>query len=390
MFNSNGNFSQLNDYDLTSDTRYADMVNRVSADNHTADKLCATLRVEDGRVELNGSVKLGDPNNKLLGVHIGNDISQDLVVNTTLLKCTNTKGICTDNGPNAFDIDRTVAPEFPDLDDPPSATRVHSGLLAGLHPGGCSTTGSIELRSEHLPSGARWFHGNDLWLVHGRAHRVGHPHTRLRDHAIDCTVKDGSSNSYGFEYPPGNPGSLNVYGNIDFQGFNLQFNQPTVLRYNHHRQRHRPQRHHDLREGRPDRGRQWHRGDIDLNAKMLTGNNGGYPDYPNHVLAFVAENDVFQGGSSVMAPIYAGGTYRIVKDNTLIGSVIADYFCTTGAGGATNEEKKKNSKDATDKCNAGQNSEVVYVNTGNNKPAIMRYIQYAGVPVYQVMSTESR
>ncbi len=319
VFNSNGNFSQLNDYDLTSDSRYADMVNRVSADNRTADELCATLRVEDGRVELNGSVKLGDPNNKLLGVHIGNDISQDLVVNTTLLDCTNTKGICTDDGPNTFDIDRTVAPEFPHLDDPPSANQgctadtwrdciqadaATSGLILHYDPTSPTISGPDGETASDMPASCV-----DALTASGtRTLAFG-------TSAIDCTIKDGTSDRYGFKYQPGNPGSLHVYGNIDFQGFNLQFNEPTeyfaktitddgtVLNGTIISEKDDPTA--------TDNGTG---GDIDLNDEMLTGVNGNYDYYPNHVLAFVAENDVFQGGSSVMAPIYAGGTYRVVKE----------------------------------------------------------------------------
>lgn len=395
VFNSNGNFSELNSYDLTNGTRYSNMVGRVSNDNQIADNLCASLRVQYGQVDLNGSVKLGDPSNKLLGVYIGQDVSQDLVVNSTLLQCTSTKGICTDNGPSSFDLNPDAAPTFPTLDSHPNSTqgcdlttwrdcihrdagangitlKYNNGTPEVVTPSGTALSSPSSCMDALTASGSRTLaFGTD---------------------AVDCTVKLNGNNKFGFAYQPGNPGSLKVYGTMDFKGFNLQFNQPT--QYFAETQK---------SDGTTDYNASWvvekddpsatgnaAGGDIDLNANMLTGNTAGYPDYPNHVLAFVAENDVFQGGSSVMAPIYAGGTYRIVSNNTLIGSVVSDYFCTTGAGGTTNQQKKQNSKTSTDKCNAGQNAEVVYVNTGNNKPAIMRYIQYAGVPIFAVRSTETR
>lgn len=108
------------------------------------------------------------------------------------------------------------------------------------------------------------------------------------------------------------------------------------------------------------------------------------------MLAFVAENDFFQVADFLMAPIYAGGTYRIFSDNTLVGSVVSNYFCTTGAGGATKKVIKNDSKASSDKCNAGQSSEVIYVNTGNNKPDIMQFLDFAAYPGFQVLLTEVR
>ena len=393
VFNSNGNFSQLNDYDLTNNSRYDQMVYRVSSANRVADELCSTLRVEDGRVELNGSVKLGDPDNKLLGVHIGHDVSQDLIINTTLLDCTATKGVCTDDGPDPFDIDRAIAPDFPTLDSVPNSTEgcSLSSWRACIHRDAGTSGITVQYNNGSpivtLPSNASGgsFPSSCETMLTSRT-------LLFEDTDIDCTANATTGERYGFTYTHGSPGSITVYGNVDFQGYNLQFNRDveyyaktyktdgsTVLNATITAESDNP----------PANGDNTYGGDIDLNADMLTGTTG-YDYYPNHVLAFVAENDVFQGGSQVMAPIYAGGTYRIVSDNTLIGSVVSNYFCTTGAGGSTNQQKKNNSKTSSDKCNAGQNSEVVYVNTGNNKPAIMRYLQFAGLPVFRVMSTEMR
>lgn len=384
VFTTNGDFSLLNDYDLTQ-TKYADVVNHVTSDNRKADELCATLRVMDGRVDLNGSVKLGDPNNKLLGVYIGDNIDDDLQINSTLLECASNKGVCADDGPKEFDITREFAPDFPTLDAAPNPEA------------GCTlSTWRLCIRDEASkygmvlkagevasPAGASWA-STDVktkclnFLASG-------PDLTFATTNVDCTVTSGGT-KFGFKYSAGNPARLDVYGPVDFQGFNLTFSQPVEYYAT------------TVKDGRTERTAtivsealsDGTGGDIDLNANMLTGTSGGAPGYPDHTLAFVAENDVFQGGHAVMAPIYAGGTYRIVSDNFLIGSVVSDYFCTTGAGGNTNKEKKNNSKAASDKCNAGQNTEVVYVNTGNNKPDIMRYIEFAGLPVFQVLSTEMR
>ncbi|MFO7589349.1 MAG: pilus assembly PilX N-terminal domain-containing protein [Acidimicrobiia bacterium] len=391
VIDSNGNFSLLNDYDLT-DTKYAQIVDQVTSANRQADELCSTLRVMDGRVELDGSVKLGDPQNTLLGVYIGDDIDTDLIINTTLLECSDNKGVCSDDGPATFDITREYAPTFPTLDDPPNPrsdctqTTWRECAQADAMDHGMTIEFSEAANGPVFPSGAS-FLDSDVrnkcvtFLSAGRELEFGAQN-------VDCTVTSGGV-KYGFKYTSGNPGKFEVYGPVDFRGYNLTFSQDvdyyaTTVK---------------TEDGVPVTKRSaaivvesdgTGGGDVDINATLRTGTTGGAPAYPDHVLAFIAENDIFQGGDFVMAPMYAGGTYRIVSDNTLIGSVVSNYFCTTGAGGATNKEKKANSEASADKCNAGQNAEVVYVNTGNNKPDIMRYLDFAGFPVFQVLSTEVR
>lgn len=100
--------------------------------------------------------------------------------------------------------------------------------------------------------------------------------------------------------------------------------------------------------------------------------------FPEHVLGLVAEGDLYQQGQYMVAPLYAGGTFRIVQQNVLIGSVISNEFCTTRAGNQTS-------------CNAGQSAEVVFVNTGANKPRALRMAdRVAGRYAFLILSYERR
>lgn len=394
VFNSNGNFSQLNDYDL-SQSGYGDVASRVSSGNVRADNLCANLRVQNGRVELSGSVKLGDEDNKLLSVNIGNDIATDLIINDTLRECSDTKGICSDQAPASFDLGDD-APSFPTLDSPPNPKECGLSTWRDCIHQKAETNGlRVVGNSIEWPSTA-----NPSTPPASCTAAFASGKLTFDDTNVDCSFKVGNT-IQGFKYTYQSsrtpPGKLEVYGDVNIVGYQVILAEDTqyVART------YRTDGSKNDATGRFDANASFtvergssplstEAGDIDIYGKLLTdasGNNGAFPE---HVLALVAENDVFQNGPQVMAPIYAGGTFRMVQDSKLIGSVVADYFCTTGAGGTSVNEKKQNSKAASDKCNAGQNTEVVYVNTGPNKPAIMRIIERAGLPTFKVLSYEFR
>ncbi|HEX7039612.1 MAG TPA: pilus assembly PilX N-terminal domain-containing protein [Trueperaceae bacterium] len=377
VFHSNGNFALLNEYDLTDTGRYGDMYLRVTEANRTADELCANLRVMDGRVELNGSVQLGTPDNTLLGVYIGDDIDSDLIINTTLLTCTETKGVCADDGPSAFDITREFAPRFPTLDSPPNeASDCDLSTWRACVHADSADHGLVISRSSGVivPPGATFSDSPscNAFIADGLATGV----LTFGNDPINC-LASGGGRTFGFKYTPGSIAKLEIYGPIDFRGFNVVINKD--LEYYAQTTTGGTTVRNSAITVEKEGGQG---GDLDIYGRFLTGVTGA-PGFPEHVLALVVENDVYQGASQVMAPIYSGGTYRTGSNNILIGSVVTDYFCTTKAG-------KNDSKNSSDKCNAGQNSEVVYVNTGNNKPDIMRYVDFAGFPVFQVLSTEVR
>lgn len=116
-------------------------------------------------------------------------------------------------------------------------------------------------------------------------------------------------------------------------------------------------------------------GNLDINANLLP--DATFGSFPGHALGLVVENDLYQRGQYVMAPVYAGGTFRVVRDNVLFGSVIANQFCTTSAGNQTS-------------CNAGQKAEVVYIRIPKeNRPVLLPSLR-GGKPVFQVLSYERR
>ena len=396
IFNSNGNFSQLNDYDLTQ-SEYGDVDLRVNSGNLTADNLCANMRVQHGRVELSGSVKLGDPDNKLLSVNIGDDIETDLIINEALEDCVQNKGICSDQAPAEFDLGDD-APTFPTLDSAPNSDE-------------CSGANSWR-ECIHEKAASNGLRVVDGVILGDAATEVNSAcATTLLDSytsgklefgttSIDCSYRDNNNILQGFKYSYSSsaapPGQLAVYGDVNLAGYHVVLSQDTEYVARTYSASGKKLDGADRFDSSAsfivERGSSTasEAGDIDIYGKLLTdpsGNNGSYPD---HVLALVAEKDFFQNGAQVMAPVYAGGTFRMVEDSKLIGSVVADYFCTTGAGGSNANEKKQNSKASSDKCNAGQNTEVVYVNTGPNKPAIMRMMERAGLPTFKVLSYDFR
>jgi hypothetical protein len=355
VISSNGNFSLLNRYDLTN---YGSLGNFVSEANRSATDLCASLRVQYGKISVGGSTQIGEPNNKVKGVFVGLGL-QDITGNAVDV-CTRTRGVCTE-AIGGFDL--SDPPAFPTLDGP----------------GGCGAGRSWRtcLREE-AASGLR--------IVRGSPPSISWPFlaippapppscltafsgttVRLDGQTVDCSYTLPSGAKGGFKYTPGSPATLEVYGTVLLEGFDLVLNRNTqyvartgsaqnaglaVLAYG-------------------GRG-----GNLDINGTLLPNPTQGL--FPQHVLGLVAEKDVYQRGRYVTAPVYAGGTFRIVRQNVLVGSVVSNEFCTTSAGNQTN-------------CAAGQSAEVVYVNTGANRPRPLQLLdRTAGRYAFLVLSYERR
>ncbi|HEX7005088.1 MAG TPA: pilus assembly PilX N-terminal domain-containing protein [Trueperaceae bacterium] len=386
VIGANGNFSMLNEYDLTNGN-YEAMRYRVSDGNRVADNLCASLRVDNGQVELNGSVKLGDPSNWLLGVYIG-DSQEDLKVTDTLLQCVENKGICSEIGRFTLDLSEGGAPKFPLLGDEPAEESgcteatwsdciFQSGLKNGLVVAHVASTGA----------------GYPLFGSTGAQDGVSDecedflsdPLLVFSNSAVDCTYTDANGVLQGFRYTTSNgwsSASFQVYGTVSLHGYDVKFDWPVEYVAK------------TLNGPTEADVEDWNAsfvveangsgagGGIDINQNFLTSDDeiditGKKRLFPDHVLGLVAEGEVYQRAANVMAPVYAGDTFRIIKGNKILGSVVANKFCTTSAG------------DSID-CNAGQNAEVIYVNTGHNKPDIMQYVDSAGIPLFKVLSYERR
>lgn len=369
VIESNGNFTMSNEYNLAD---YGTTVtSKVNSANQVASNLCATLRVQYGKVSVGGSTLMGSPTNKLKGVYVSSGSSN--INGNAADVCTKTKGICTDPPPGAFDL--ANPPEFPTLggngncdtlNNPTwrqcieqDATR-NGGLMINR-----TATGSTLGNSQNTT-----LNSTGCLTTFGSTQSV-----TLQDQTVNCTF---TRNGYlgGFSYDGStNPATLTVYDTVNLVGYDLIFGKAV---------------NYIARTGMPSSGTATTTttnnaaivvqagiggGNLRFNGNMLPDTTGSRY-YPQHVLGFVAENNVRQEGQYVMAPIYSGGIFRLVKDNVLFGSIVTDMFCTTSAG--------------QDACNAGQKSKIVYVNTGNFKPGIMRQPERYTTPVFKVLSYERR
>jgi hypothetical protein len=113
VISSNGNFSLLNRYDLTNTRDYGSLGNFVTEANRRANDLCASLRVQYGKISVGGSTQIGEPDNKVKGVFVGRGL-QDITGNAVDV-CTRTRGVCTE-AIGGFDL--SDPPAFPTLDGP--------------------------------------------------------------------------------------------------------------------------------------------------------------------------------------------------------------------------------------------------------------------------------
>lgn len=193
----------------------------------------------------------------------------------------------------------------------------------------------------------------------------------LDQQTVDCTFTrpDGSKGGFKYTYTGGKKsgqGLLEVYGDVVLEGINVVLNQPTEYRAQSGSAKSATLA--VLAYGGMG-------GNMDINGNLLPDTIHGL--FPSHALGLIAEGNIYQRGQYVMAPVYAGGAFRVVKDNVLFGSVISNEFCTTSAG------------DKTD-CNAGQKAEVVYIRIPKeNRPVLLPSLR-GGKPVFQVLSYERR
>jgi hypothetical protein len=358
VISSNGNFSLLNWYDLTNTRDYGSLGNYVSEANRSATDLCASLRVQYGKISVGGSTQIGEPENKVKGVFVGRGL-QDITGNAVDV-CTRTRGVCTE-AIGGFDL--SDPPAFPTLDGP----------------GGCGAGRSWRtcLREE-AASGLRIARGSPpsiSWPL--LAIPPAPPPScltafsgttvRLDGQTVDCSYTLPSGAKGGFKYTPGNPATLEVYGTVVLEGFDLALDREV---------RYVAQTGSARNAVLAVLAQNGSRGNLDINGNLLPNTNQGL--FPEHVLGLVAERNMYQRGRYVMAPVYAGGTFRIVKQNVLVGSVVSNEFCTTSAGNQTN-------------CAAGQSAEVVFVNTGANKPRPLQLLdRTAGRYAFLVLSYERR
>lgn len=361
VISSNGNFSLLNSYDLTSTRDYGSLADFVTEANRRANDLCASLRVQHGKIKLGGSTQVGEPNNRVKGVFVGRGL-QDIEADTYVdIPCPSNKGVCTE-AVGGFDL--SDPPAFPTLDGP-------GGCGAGKSWRTClreEAAGSLRIvQGSPLPSISWPLLATPLTPPASCVTAFNRATVQLDNQTVDCSYTLPSGVKGGFKYTSGRPANLEVYGTVALEGFNLTLEQEV---------RYVAQTGGAKNATLAVLSRGGQGGDLNINDKLLPSSTQGL--FPEHVLGLVAERNVYQRGQYAMAPIYAGGTFRIVKQNVLVGSVVSKEFCTTSA------------KDQTD-CKAGQSAEVVFVNTGTNKPKALQFAdRVAGRYAFLVLSYERR
>lgn len=413
---SNGNFQMLNSYDIRGND-YGDAA-RLGMDdaNEAASDLCASLRVQYGQVDISGSSQIGTSSTPLKGVYVGRGASDIINNPNSSTGCPIEKRyLCTDNGPSAFDLSNP--PSFPTFGstgcDPANPSRTwrqcintdsgdtSKGLriryVSGGNPIIVNANGTTNT-SLTLPSSCRTAlsgavastssSGNgkgknntsgteadtrDIWLG---------PSGSGGDSNVDCRVTVGGR-TVGWRYDAtGNSGrgSFEVYGDVQLEGFNLRIYSSVEYTARSWDDSGATVQNSTLVVSKINDS-DTEGGNIKIEGNFIPNGDGGSRRFPHHVLGLVAQEDFFQQGNNIMAPIYAGDTFYTGQKRVLFGSVVSNYFCTTDAGTSGNVA------DYTG-CNAGQGSEVIYINTGTNKPGIMQRPEQAIQPVFKILSYE--
>ncbi len=353
VIDSNGDFEMLNEYNYTNDSVLA---NRLNSDMRSLSNLCATLRVQYGRVEVGGSAQYGTPQNRLLGAYVGASIN-DIFGNTSNV-CQANRGICTDDR-GAFDLPPALAPRFPEFHTTPCtqdpsrtwATCVRDEASAR----GLRITGSAIL----FPLGA--LPVNSLSCVLGNVLSGGV--LRFGSTSMDCRYTLNGKTG-GFRYTAGNPGTLEIYGTLHVSGLDVVFD--GAVNYQAFDFTDPSKRNASIFvEG----------GSITLNGDLLP--DASSATFPNQVLGLLAQNNIEQLTDNAMGVFYAGNRFRTRRDQRTLGSVVANEFCTTGAGN-------------NNQCNAGQRAEVTYIPTMGNIPVAARIPRDTIVASFKIMSYERR
>lgn len=354
VIESNGNFALYNRYDLTS---YPGIANHVESSYQQVSDLCASVRVQYGKISVGGSTQIGEPNNKVKGVFVGRG-TQD-ITGQNVNVCQNNKGVCTEAmGP--FDLSNP--PPFPTLD-----ARLDSDTCSSYPTWRTCLQAKATLQIQRLGGVVSLVQPLQATLHPSCLSSMLSGTLTLDQGGIDCTFTrlDGTRGGFKYSYS-GGQGVLEVYGDITLEGLNVVFKRPIAYR---------------ALSGSAKKAtfailaKNGQGGNLDINGSLLPDASQG--KFPNHVLGIVAEKDVYQRGQYVMAPVYAGGTFRVVKDNVLFGTVISNQFCTTSAGNHTS-------------CNAGQKAEVVYIRIPQqNRPVLLPSLK-GGNPTFQVLSYERR
>ncbi|WP_038056246.1 pilus assembly PilX N-terminal domain-containing protein [Thermus amyloliquefaciens] len=357
VISGTGDFSLYNDYNLYDTQEYGNIASWVEESYRKVDDLCASLRVQYGKVSVGGSVTIGKPGNKVKGVFVGRG-SQD-ITGQNVDVCQNNKGVCTETmGP--FDL--SDPPPFPTLD-----AKLDSEACGAYPTWRQCLQAKAALRIQRIGNTVTLLQPLEATLNPSCLAAMTSGTLTLSTNGLDCTFTrlDGTRGGFRYTYA-GGQGVLELYGDVVLEGLNVVFDKPTEYKASSGGKR---------SATLAVLAKNGQGGNLNLNGNLLPNTSHGL--FPSHTLGLVAEGNIYQRGQYVMAPVYAGRTFRVVKDNVLFGSVISNEFCTTSAGNQTS-------------CNAGQKAEVVYIRIPQeNRPVLLPSLK-GGKPVFQVLSYERR
>lgn len=345
----------------------------------SADNLCASVRVQYGRVVVDGNANFGATSNPLLTVAVG-DSADDLIAANT--DCDDNKmNICA-SSVGIFDLWES-APEFPLLDEVPGTELCLTstwrqcirqeanldGMTLAIPAEGASTValvGSLSSIGASLPATCQ----AQLNAAASRADSA----LILDNSEVDCRVTVGGR-TYGFRY---RNGSFEMFGNLNIRGLTFQFERDVTFTAVSRGPGGTLQQYAGLSlESVGSDG-----GDFIAKGDFVTASARKFPE---NVLTVVAERDVKllgKNGNARTLPAYAGGEFMMGSNTRLFGQAIADTFCTVSSNADANVQ-------CSDK--GGSPAQVFYVPTGGNRAHSFNAISpIGGIPTFRVEAYELR
>lgn len=384
VFVGSGNMQIANTYDLSANSLLSTRVVPARANN-----LCSSFRVRWGVIGLGGNAGLGSantqqsPNNNLVDIKIG-DPSLVPANPTLALAYTTTpnpslitnqdcqRGFCS-QFVGRYDISDAESPRFPRLDGPGTCGSNQTWRQCIVS----DARNVVFVRGAALPTlpvGATWSNASSCGAI------LNQTTISLDNTTIDCRFNLNGIAAGGFYYAPnGTDGTLEVYGSVVMQGFNMRSNRGNnqarnilyrAYGYNQSNPRAATILLQSFTSGQ-NRG-----GVLTLNGDVLP---DGSATFPQQVLALMAEgnaNDVVsvdfaRPGMTVAAMIYSGKRFILSGSQaTLAGMILSDSFCTNS------------------NCNGGGSADIYYIDPGLNLPGALAAIPGTRVAVFQILSYE--
>ncbi len=351
----------------------------LAAGAQASDNLCASVRVQYGRVDVGGSASFGSAAHPLLTVAVG-DSPNDINISEETNCAKDGKGVCAESF-GIFDLTED-APTFPLLDESPATefcadpltwrTCIRNeasldGMTLVASGSSVSLAGPLAAAGATLPAACSSALNA---AAAGSTKRIQFGNSNL-----DCTVEVAGTR-YGFRYSHPS-GLFELFGNVNLQGLSMQFT-------------------NDVKYRAISRGEDGIETFAGLSLESVSGTGGQFiaqgnfvPDgvagkFPDVVMTVIAESDakLLKNKGMYALPVYSGRDFMASSGSKLFGQVIADRFCTVQSSG---------SADLACSDKGGSPAEIFFVPTGSNRPKSFRAIAPSnGLPTFRVEAYELR